>query len=108
MNDLLGWMRKQNGGAHTYLEFQKRLQTIRLRDQESAAMARLLADLAERFVDAYDGEPLPAGIASQAYDRLLAYVERAVTLEAAGAAERIACLTELGSAELAPRLPAEA
>ncbi|WP_188583794.1 hypothetical protein [Azorhizobium oxalatiphilum] len=101
MKDILAWMGKQSGGAHTYLEFQKRMQMARVEHQGSAATTRLLADLAGRFVDAYDGGPLPAGVASDAYGRLTNYVERAVAIEGLSVEAKLEFLNELGSAELA-------
>ncbi|MFG1201817.1 hypothetical protein V5F29_05440 [Xanthobacter aminoxidans] len=101
MKDILAWMGKQSGGAHTYLEFQKRMHMASVEHRENAAAARLLADLAGRFVDTYDGGPLPAGIARDAYGRLKNYVERAVAIESLSVEAKLDFLNELGSAELA-------
>lgn len=101
LKDILAWMGKRSGGAHTYLEFQQRMQAASLEHRGNAAAARLLADLAGRFVDAYDGQPLPVGVASDAYARLTNYVERAAAIEGLSADAKLDFLNELGSAELA-------
>ena len=101
MDEILSWLKKQKGGTGTYIEFQRRMLALRLVDAQNAALARLLADLAGRFADAYDGEPLPVSVASAALSRLTDYVDKAVGDKGGGPADRLALLNEIGLAELA-------
>ncbi len=100
MNELLAWLRDQKGGLRTYQEFRGKALALRAADPENAALARLLADLAGRFADIYDGEPLPVDIANDALARLTAHVEKAARTMGQNPAERLAFLNELAVAEL--------
>jgi len=101
MNELLEWLRLQKGGVRTYTQFCQKALALRVSQPEHAALARLLADLAGRFADAYDGEPLSLDIAERALNRLTRLVERAVRVNSAGLPEQVALLNEIGLAELA-------
>ena len=101
VNELLEWLLTQKGGVGTYYEFQRKVLTLRNRDTENAALARLLADLAGRFAEAYDGQPLSVSLANEALGRLTAFVETAVRTKNASLAERLALLNEIGRADLA-------
>lgn len=101
MNELLNWLQQQKGSLRTYVEFQDRALALRADAPEQAALLRLLADLAGRFVEAYDRQPLSAEIAAQALDRLTDFLGRAVSGGAADPANRIALLNQIGASELA-------
>ncbi len=100
MEELVQWLYRQGGGVHTYYEFQGKALRICEGEPENAALARLLADLAGRFADCYEGQPLPATIANEALARLIAYGEKAVRLTNGTPSERLALLNEIGRAEL--------
>ena len=100
MNELLEWLRHQKGGLNTYIEFQQKALALLSSDPGHAALARLLSELAGRFVDAYNGEPLPASVADQALARLTGLVEKASRSRTADAASQIVLLNEVGLAEL--------
>ena len=101
MNELLNWLLQQKGSLRTYVEFQDRALALRADAPEQAALLRLLADLAGRFVEAYDRQPLSAEIAAQALDRLIDFLGRAANGSAADPAGRIALLNQIGASELA-------
>ena len=101
MDELLLWLKSQNGGMGTYTEFQRRALAMLSTEPEHAALARLLVDMAGRLVSAYDGEPLSFDVADRAFGKLIALVEQAVSAEAGSSAEKIASLNEVGRAELA-------
>lgn len=101
MKELLDWLRLQKGALVTYREFQQRGLALLAQDPEQAALARLLVDLAGRFIDAYDGEPLAINVAERALARLIDFVETAERTKAAAPAERLALLNKIGAAELA-------
>ena len=100
MNELLEWLRLQKGGVGTYAQFCQKALALRASQPEHAALARLLADLAGRFADTYDGEPLSLDVAERALNRLTRLVERAVRVNSAGLPEQVALLNEIGLAEL--------
>ena len=100
MNELLEWLRAQNGGVRTYYEFQSKALALRDQDPENAGLMRLLADLAARFADAHDGQPLSVPVANEALARLMFYVEKAARTKDGSLAERLALLNEIGRAEL--------
>ncbi len=101
MNELLNWLQQQKGSLRTYVEFQDRALALRAEAPGQAALLRLLADLAGRFVEAYDRQPLSAEIAAQALDRLTDFLSKAANGSAADPAGRIALLNEIGASELA-------
>ncbi len=101
MQDLLNWLAQQKGGIGTYLEFQNRALELRATEPENAALLRLMADLAGRFVESYDREPLPLDVAEQARERLTSMLKAAVEANTAPAADRIALLNKVSESELA-------
>lgn len=101
MNELLNWLQQQKGSLRTYVEFQDRALALRAEAPEQAALLRLLADLAGRFVEAYDRQPLSAEIAARALDRLTEFLGKAAGGPAAGPVEQLALLNEIGASELA-------
>lgn len=100
MNELLNWLQQQKGSLRTYVEFQDRALTLRADAPDQAALLRLLADLAGRFVEAYDRQPLSAEIASRALDRLTDLLGRATGASATDPAGQLALLNEIGASEL--------
>lgn len=100
MNELLDWLQQQKGSLRTYVEFQDRALALRADAPEQAALLRLLADLAGRFVEAYDRQPLSAEIAARALDRLTDFLGRAANGNTADPAGRIALLNQIGASEL--------
>src|SRR5271156_5267837 len=60
MKALLQWLTLQSASIHTLTQFQEQAVALRSVEPERAACLRLLADLASRFVETYDGAPLPA------------------------------------------------
>jgi hypothetical protein len=100
MNELLNWLLLQKSGVRTYLEFQNRALDLRASEPEHAALPRLLADLAGRFADAYDGQPLSVDVAEKALDQLSGLLEKAVRHRTTGPTGHLALLNEIGLAEL--------
>lgn len=100
MNELLNWLLQQKGSLRTYVEFQDRALALRTDAPEQAALLRLLADLAGRFVEAYDRQPLSAETAGRALDRLTDLLGKAAAGRAADPKSQLALLNEVGSSEL--------
>lgn len=101
MNELLNWLLQQKGSLRTYVEFQDRALALRTEAPEQAALLRLLADLAGRFVEAYDCQPLSGEVAAQALDRLTDFLGQAANGHTVDPASRIALLNQIGASELA-------
>jgi hypothetical protein len=99
LKELRNWLAEQKGGVRTYMEVQQRLETMGL-DAKHPALTRMLADLAGRFIDVYDGEPLVVGVAETALARLTALVEAAAALPEGDAAQELQLLNEIGRTEL--------
>jgi hypothetical protein len=100
MNELLQWLQLQSGSIRALIQFQQQALALRSAEPEHAALMRLLADLAARFVETYDGEPLPADVAERALARLIQFVEKAVRVRSASPSEQLALLNNIGLAEL--------
>ncbi len=100
MEELLNWLRQQNSSVRVFSQFSEKALALRAAEPEHAAMARLLADLAANFSEAYYGEPLPLDVAERALARLTELVDKAVRANAAGLPQQIALLNEIGRIEL--------
>ena len=97
MDELLGWLRAQSAGVRVFSQFCEKAMELRSKEPKHAAMARLLADLAGNFSEAYFGEPLPLDVAERALARLTALVEKAVAANAASAAQQMAVLNDIAA-----------
>jgi hypothetical protein len=100
MNELLRWLKHQGGSIHTLTQFQEQSLALRFVEPQHAAQLRLLADLASRFVEAYDGTPLPADVADRAFVRLTALVEDAVRASSTTPSEQLSLLNRIGLVEM--------
>jgi len=100
MIELLNWLSEQKGSLRTYLEFQNRALALRALEPENAALLRLLADLAGRFAEAFDGQPLSVAVAESARERILRAMRQAVTDRSVPPSERLALLNEIAAIEL--------
>lgn len=102
LSNLLEWLEAQKGGIATFYEFQRRALALRTDNEGHAALFRLLADLAGRFADLFDGEPLDLSTASGALTILTGYVRQAADLKPDHAEGLLDLLNRVGLAELAP------
>lgn len=101
MEELLGWLREQNGGVATYIGLQQKAAQLASAQPEHAALFTLLSGLAGRFVGAYDGMPLSVDVARTAFDRTLGLVERAAMVMSGPADERLDLLNTVARTEFA-------
>lgn len=95
---LLSWLDGQGFGVSTYVAFRAHALELGEADAAHAATGRLLADLAQQFVDSYDSIPLPFDVAASALTRLRQHV--AALAAARGADETLALLNEIASERL--------
>jgi hypothetical protein len=100
MDELLDWLRQQNGSVRVFSRFSEMALALRSKEPQHAALARLLADLAGNFSEAYFGEPLPLDVAERALAKLTELVEKGVKANVAGLPQQMALLNEIGAMEL--------
>ena len=100
MDELLEWLRSQHSGVNTYVGFRKRSLALRTGEPESAAAARLLADIAGQLIDAYDAQPFPVDVADRTHRRLTELVGKAAKARTGKPSEQLEVLNELGLADL--------
>jgi hypothetical protein len=98
MAGLSNWLDGQGCGVNTYVAFRGRALEICESQVEHAAAGRLLADLAQQFIESYDSIPLPIDIATAALQRLRQYV--AALVAAQGEDEKLALLNQIASERL--------
>lgn len=103
MEELSIWLEDQNGGMRTYLEFQQKVSILSKRDASNSALYALMGLVAQRFYQAYDGEPLPVDAANEALARLRAVVADARQAMQASAQDQLRLLNELAGLELVVR-----
>ena len=71
MNDLYLWFSRQHHGLRTFQLFRQKLAHLSEREPDHKALYALLSQLAGRYIEAVDGEPVPAAVADRAYECLL-------------------------------------
>jgi hypothetical protein len=71
MNDLHTWFSQQHHGLRAFRNFQQKLDGLSRAEPEQRGLYRLLSNLAGRYVEAFDEEPLPVAVADRAHQRLL-------------------------------------
>jgi hypothetical protein len=100
MNDLLDWLKRQNTGIGTYIEFQKRTLKLASASSDQAALFQLLSQLAGRFVMTYEDMPMEVETADHALVRLTELVEQAAASAATAPEAQLRLLNEIASADL--------
>jgi hypothetical protein len=100
MNELLEWLKQQNGGVATYIGLQQRASRLAAEQPEHAALFQLLSYVSGRFASSYDGMPLPVDVANIAFARIRELVEKAVRMADQTAEERLRLLNEIAQADL--------
>lgn len=103
MEELSIWLEDQNGGMRTYLEFQQKVSILSKNDASNGALYALIGLVAQRFYQAYDGEPLPVDAANEALARLRSIVADARRAMQSSAEDQLRLLNELAGLELAGR-----
>ena len=83
MVELHNWLTHQHPGLRTYVTLQQKTNELAHADPDHRAIYRLLSSIIDPFIDSFDEEPLPAGVADATFRRLIEIVrdaEEAVTL----------------------------
>ncbi|MBI3435845.1 MAG: hypothetical protein HY056_12325 [Proteobacteria bacterium] len=100
MDASMAWQRQQNSGVRTFRDFQQRVSALAA-GGDHAALYSLLAALAARFVAAWDGRPLPVGVAQGALASLTLSLERARRVAESPDLDQLAFLNEIARTDLA-------
>ena len=101
MDELLAWLKPQHNGLRTYKAFHEKVLQSATADRSHLALYQLLATLVGRFIEAYEEQPLPVAVADQAFNRLIAVVEKAATSIKGSPADQLKALNDIAAAELA-------
>jgi hypothetical protein len=83
MVELHSWLSHQHPGLRTYITLQQKTNELAQSDPDHRAIYRLLSLIIDPFIDSFDEEPLPAGVADVTFRRLIELVrdaEEAITL----------------------------
>ena len=91
-------MKTRKPGLGSLTEFQHDCEEALAGAPEEAGFLRLLADMAGRFIDRYDQQPLPSDVATTAHGRLLALTARAAA--ATRGEEKLMLFNEIARTDL--------
>jgi hypothetical protein len=94
------WLAGQHSGLRTYKTFQEKALQLSVSEAKYRALYRLLADIAGRYVTAYDEKPLPVEVAKRAYEKFMALVKNAEQAIDAPAERQIEMLNTIADAEI--------
>lgn len=98
MKDLYDWFSRRHRGLRTFTLFRQKLAALSEGDPDNRALYALLSQLAERYIQAFDEEPVPVSVADRAYERLLKLL--ASFDQCASADRRLADLNRVAAADL--------
>jgi hypothetical protein len=71
VTDLYDWFSRQHHGLRTYQLFRQKLGELSKNQPEKRALYALLSQLAVRYIEAFDEQPIPTAVADRAYQGLL-------------------------------------
>jgi hypothetical protein len=98
MKDLYDWFSRRHHGLRTFQLFRQKLATLSEGEPGNKALYALLSRLADRYIEAFDEQPVPAAVADRAYERLLkllASLDRCASADA-----RLADLNRVAAVDL--------
>jgi hypothetical protein len=97
---LSDWLAGQHPGLRTYKAFQEKALRLSVTEADYRALYRLLADIAGRYVAAFDEKPVPVEVAKHAYDKLLGLVKSAEQSIGGSSERQVETLNMIAGAEL--------
>ena len=71
MVELRSWLSHQHPGLRSYFALQQKTDELARTDAEHRAIYKLLSSIIDPFIESFDEEPLPAGVAESTFRRLL-------------------------------------
>jgi hypothetical protein len=100
MVELHSWLSHQHPGLRTYITLQQKTNELARTDADHRAIYRLLSSIIDPFIDSFDEEPLPAGVAEATFRRLLDVVHDAEDAIALSPDRQIDALNKIAGVEL--------
>jgi len=100
MVELHSWLSQQHPGLRTCVTLQQKTDELARTDAEHRAIYRLLSSIIDPFIDSFDEEPLPAGVAEATFLRLLDVVRDADNAIALSPDQQIDALNKMAAVEL--------
>ena len=100
MVELHSWLSQQHPGLRTYVALQQKTNELARTDAEHRAIYKLLSSIVDPFIESFDEEPLPAGVAEATFNRLLDVVRDAENAIALAPAQQIDALNKIAAVEL--------
>jgi hypothetical protein len=100
LGTLSDWLAGQHPGLRTYKTFQEKALRLAVSEAKYRALYCLLANIAGRYVTAYDEKPLPVAVAKQAYEKFLALVKDAEQSIGAPSERQVETLNTVAGVEL--------
>src|ERR1700758_3219587 len=100
MVELHSWLSHQHPGLRTYVALQQKTKELARTDAEHRAIYRLLSSIIDPFIESFDEEPLPAGVAENTFRRLLDVVRDAENATKLAPDQQIDAINKIASVEL--------
>ena len=100
MVELHSWLSHQHPGLKTYVTLQQKTSELAQTDAEHRAVYRLLSSIIDPFIESFDEDPLPAGVAETTFQRLLDVVRDAENAISLAPEKQIDALNKLAAVEL--------
>lgn len=100
MVELHSWLSHQHPGLRTYVALQKKTDELARSDAEHRAVYKLLSSIVGPFIESFDEEPLPAGVAETTFRRLLDAVRDAENAVSLAPPQQIEALNKIAAVEL--------
>jgi hypothetical protein len=100
MVELHSWLSHQHPGLRTYVALQQKTNELARTDAEHRAIYKLLSSIIDPFIESFDEDPLPAGVAETTFQRLLAVVRDAENAISLAPEKQIDALNKIAAVEL--------
>lgn len=100
MVELHSWLSHQHPGLRTYVALQQKTNELARTDAEHRAIYKLLSSIIDPFIESFDEDPLPAGVAETTFQRLLDVVRDAEDAISLAPEKQIDALNKLAAVEL--------
>src|SRR5262249_39023992 len=100
MVELHSWLSQQHPGLRTYVALQQNTNELARNDAEHRAINKLLSSIVDPLMEAFDEEPLPAGVAEATFHRLLDVVRDAENAIALAPDQQIDAMNKIAAVEL--------
>jgi hypothetical protein len=100
MVDLHSWLSRQHPGLRTYIALQQKANALAHSDAEHRAIYKLLSSIIDPFIESFDENPLPTGVAEATFHRLLEVVRDVEEAISSVPERQIDALNRLAAVEL--------